>query len=268
MRALAALEPGTPVLEVGPGRGALTDRLLAAGSPVLAVELDRGLADALAARREPRLTVVCRDFLRLSWGEVPDRFRAVVANLPYASGTAILERLLEEAGRFDPIVVMLQREVGERVCAAPGSRTYGALSVLTALRGRARLGFRVPPTAFRPRPRVESVALRIDAHPRPPVEPADERRFRRVVRAAFAQRRKTLRNALAAVLGREASEAALVRAEIEGGRRAETLSFEEFARLAEAFGEIPPPSRGSRPGGTGARSRGPGAVGRSARPDR
>lgn len=248
---LAGVASGTPVLEIGPGRGALTERLLAGGCRVFAVELDPELAEALAARSDPWLTVVCQDFLRLPLASVPSGPCAVVANLPYASGTAILERLLEEARRFDPIVVMLQREVAERVCAVPGSRSYGALSVLTALRGRARLAFRVPPEAFRPRPRVESAALRIDAHRRPPIAPDVEARFRRVVRTAFAQRRKTLRNALAAGFGRDAAAAALERAGIAGARRAETLSFDEFARLAESFRELPlgPASRRVRGAG-------------------
>jgi 16S rRNA (adenine1518-N6/adenine1519-N6)-dimethyltransferase len=126
---------------------------------------------------------------------------------------------------------MLQREVAERVCAEPGSRAYGSLSVLVALYAVARLAFSVPPLAFRPPPKVHSAVARLDVSVEPRIE-TDPITFRRVVRAAFAQRRKTLRNALAAAFGGGLAEAVLTGAGIEASRRAETLSLEEFARLA------------------------------------
>jgi 16S rRNA (adenine1518-N6/adenine1519-N6)-dimethyltransferase len=231
--ALAALEPGAPVLEIGPGRGALTDGLLRSGHPVLAVEIDPELAGALAGRGDPRLEVVLADFLDLGPEERARFPRAVVANLPYSTGTAILERLLKAPERVDRIVVMLQREVADRLCAEPGGKTYGALTVLTALHARVRRGFGVPPGAFRPPPEVESAVVRLDVEPAPRVAVQDEAEFRRVVRAAFAQRRKTLRNALGASFGRAPAEDALARAGVDPGRRAETLSLDEFARLAD-----------------------------------
>jgi 16S rRNA (adenine1518-N6/adenine1519-N6)-dimethyltransferase len=236
--ALADLAPGATVLEIGPGRGALTEVLLSAGLRVVAVELDAELAAELEARRLAGLTVVQGDFLRLDLGSLPAQPMPVVANLPYSSGTAILARLLEAAPRFPRIVVMLQREVAERLCALPGSRAYGALTVLTALRAVARLGFVVPPEAFRPRPEVESATVRLDVSPAPRAGVVDPVAFRRVVHFAFAQRRKSLRNALGAGLGAQAAaDAALARAAIDPRRRAETLSLEEFATLTVAVAE-------------------------------
>jgi len=234
--AFAALEPGAPVLEIGPGEGALTAGLLESGHRVLAVEIDRELAALLHRHDHTRLEVVVADFLELDPGTRERLPRLVVANLPYSTGTAILERLLEAPERVDRIVVMLQREVADRLCAKPGNRTYGALTVLTALHARVRRGFDVPPSAFRPPPEVESTVIRLDVEPAPRAAVQDESGFRRVVRAAFAQRRKTLRNALAATFGREGTEGALERVGIDPVRRAETLSLEEFARLAGELG--------------------------------
>lgn len=245
--ALAGLDPGSTVLEIGPGRGALTDRLLAAGHRVVAVEVDPRLAGALKERAPEELSVVAGDFLRLDAAELPPGPLPVVANLPYATGTAIVARLLEEPARFPRIVVMLQLEVARRLCAEPGSRAYGGLTVLTALHAAATFGFVVPPSAFAPPPKVDSAVLRLDVQAVPRVAVDDARSFRRVVYAAFAQRRKTLRNALAAAFGTEGAAALLERASIDGRRRAETLSLEEFARLSDAAG-AGATRAGSRPG--------------------
>ena len=163
----------------------------------------------------------------------------VVGNLPYSVGTAILTTLVEARGAIDEVVVMLQREVAERVAAAPGSRSYGSLSVLTQLACDVRLILRVPPGAFRPPPKVESAVLRLTVLPGPRVVVGHEEHFRAVVRAAFAQRRKTLANALAAGLSLPAPRVRdlLAGAGIDPGRRAETLDLEEFARLTARIGE-------------------------------
>ncbi|MEW6270291.1 MAG: 16S rRNA (adenine(1518)-N(6)/adenine(1519)-N(6))-dimethyltransferase RsmA [Thermodesulfobacteriota bacterium] len=231
---LAGLEPGTTVLEIGPGRGALTDRLLAAGHRVVAVELDPELASALEARQDPRLTIVRGDALRIDLAALPAGPLPVVANLPYSTGTAIVTRLLEHPERFPRLVVMLQLEVAERLCAPPGSRSYGSLTVLSALHAEATFGFLVPPRAFAPPPQVDSAVVRLDAVATPRAAVDDEALFRRVVRTAFSQRRKTLRNALASGFGGATAEALLAAAEIDPRRRAETLSLDEFARLTTA----------------------------------
>jgi 16S rRNA (adenine1518-N6/adenine1519-N6)-dimethyltransferase len=230
--AIADLAPGAQVLEIGPGRGALTRALLDAGARVVAVELDTDLAGKLAARAAPALEVVEGDFLRLDLDRLPAAPQVVVANLPYSTGTAIVSRLLEHPRRFPRLVVMLQKEVAERLCAGPGSRAYAALTVLTALHAVARLAFLVPPGAFSPPPKVESAVVRLDLEPEPRVPIGDPSIFRRVVRGAFAQRRKTLRNSLRAVFGEAATTSWLAAARIDGGRRAETLSLAEFATLA------------------------------------
>ena len=235
---LAELEPGARVLEIGPGRGALTDGLRAAGHPVVAVELDESLADALERRQDPDLRVVRGDFLRVDLDALGEGPLPVVANLPYSTGTAIVSRLLEQPGRFPRLVVMLQLEVAERLCAQPGSRSYGGLTVLCALQSTAAMGFVVPPRAFAPPPKVDSAVLRLDTTTVPRADVGDRRLFRRVVRTAFGQRRKTLRNALSAGFGALAATTMLERAGIDARRRAETLSLDEFATLARAAGTL------------------------------
>lgn len=230
--ALAELEPGARVLEIGPGRGALTDRLRAAGHPVVAVEVDEDLADALERRADPGLRIVRGDFLRVDLDALGDGPLPVVANLPYSTGTAIVSRLLEQPQRFPRLVVMLQLEVGARLCADPGSRAYGGLTVLCALHSTATMGFVVPPRAFAPPPKVDSAVVRLDTTAAPRADVGDPRLFRRVVQTAFGQRRKTLRNALSAGFGADAASAMLEQAGIDPRRRAETLSLDEFARLA------------------------------------
>lgn len=225
---------GATVIEIGPGGGVLTRELLAAGAErVLAVELDPAWAFAL--RRElvaPRLAVAVADALDLAWEEL--RAPALVAgNLPYNVGTAILERLLAGARRVPRAAFLLQREVVDRLVAGPGEPDYGALSVLVAARARARLLGRVPAGAFRPPPRVESafVGLELGA---PAVAPEKFAAFARVVRLAFAQRRKTLRNALASGWGRESAGRVLDALGLPEGTRAERLDLGAFLDLAAA----------------------------------
>lgn len=232
---LAGLEKGTEVLEIGPGRGALTFPLLDAGYRVTAVEFDRMLAESLQALQRPGLRVLHADFLRLDLDALPATPMPVVANLPYSTGTAIVTRLLEHSARFPRLVVMLQKEVAARLAAAPGSRAYGSLSIFTQLHAEVGDSFQVPPAAFRPPPKVDSSVVRLDARSAPRVALRDDALFRRVVLAGFATRRKTLRNALGAAFGKPAALAALDAAGIDPMRRAETLSIEEFAQLSLAF---------------------------------
>ena len=233
--ALAELEEGAEVLEIGPGRGALTFPLLDAGYRVHAVEFDRMLAEALVALDRPGLRVLQADFLRLDLDELGTAPLPVVANLPYSTGTAIVTRLLESPERFPHLVVMLQKEVADRLAASPGSRAYGSLSIFTQLRAEVGGRFVVPPSSFRPPPKVDSVVVRLDMRAQPRVDLADAALFRRVVFAGFATRRKTLRNALGSAFGKDVAVAALDAAGIDPMRRAETVSIEEFAVLTQAF---------------------------------
>jgi 16S rRNA (adenine1518-N6/adenine1519-N6)-dimethyltransferase len=230
------------VVEIGPGRGALTEALAARAGRLLALEIDAALAAALRERFAGAGSVEIRqadarqfDYAGLR-ALVPDPAGRVliVGNLPYSVGKPILAALVESRGAIDEMALMLQKEVAERVAAAPGSKTYGALSVLTQVAAAARLAFSVPPGAFSPPPQVDSAVLYLRMHREPPVPVADPARFAAVVRAAFSQRRKSLANALAAGLAVSA-ESARRQAEsagIDPGRRAETLSLAEFARLA------------------------------------
>lgn len=223
------------VVEIGPGDGALTGELARRAGRVMALEVD----PSLAARLRPRLPgveIVEADARSWDYGALaaPAGGRVlVVGNLPYSVGKPILNALVAARTAIDSMALMLQREVAERVAAAPGSRVYGSLSVLTQLYCDVELALRVPAGAFRPPPKVESAVIRLGVLRAPRVAVADERRFHVVVRAAFAQRRKTLANALAAGLGRpvDAVRAAVESAGIEPSRRAETLTIFEFADL-------------------------------------
>jgi 16S rRNA (adenine1518-N6/adenine1519-N6)-dimethyltransferase len=228
----AAAVDGRSVLEIGPGLGALTDVLAARAERLVLVELDLALADRLRARfaDRPDVHVVHADALKVDFAELPMTPNSVVvSSLPYSAGSRILLRLVEEHSRFSELVVMLQTEVAERLAAAPGSREYGLLTVFTALYGEPRVLFRVPPRAFMPRPKVESSVVSIRLQDEPRVVVRDLERFRAIVRASFGQRRKTLRNALAALV----PAAEIAGAGIDPGRRGETLALRDFARLAD-----------------------------------
>ena len=223
-------------VEIGPGQGALTGELTRRAGRVLALEVDRALVERVRAAF-PAVEVLAADARAWDWTSLarPAGGRSlVVGNLPYSVGTTILTALARAPRSIDLMAVMLQREVAERVAAAPGSKTYGSLSVHVQLHWRVELALRVPPGAFRPPPRVESAVLRLTPLPGPRVDLADEPRFEAVVRAAFAQRRKTLANALAAGLGLSvgATREAATSAGVDPGRRAETLNIQEFAEVA------------------------------------
>jgi 16S rRNA (adenine1518-N6/adenine1519-N6)-dimethyltransferase len=223
---------GKTVVEIGPGLGALSGELAATASDLVLVEIDRRLSDRLRERYSgvSHVRVVNADALAVDFGRLLDGHGGAVAigNLPYSVGTQILLRLLELRLHFARLVLMLQREVAERIVAAPGSKLYGTLSVWTALRGDARIAFRVSSGAFVPRPKVDSAVVTIALLREPRVAIADPRRFRDVVRGAFGQRRKTLRGALDRLATRSQIEAA----GIDPKRRGETLSLEEFAAIA------------------------------------
>jgi len=228
------------VVEIGPGEGALTVELARRAGRVTALEVDAALAARLRARGLARLEVLDADARTWDYGALsrPPGGRVLVAgNLPYSVGKPILEALVTARTAIDEMALMLQREVAERLAAAPGGKTYGSLSVLTQLYCEVRVALRVPPGAFRPPPKVDSAVVHLRVLPVPRVAVRDERRFRTVVRAAFGQRRKMLANALAAGLGLslEAARAAALRAGIDPRRRGETLTITEFATLADAL---------------------------------
>lgn len=238
-RSIVALVEPTPedlVVEIGPGEGALTGELAPKAGRVVALEVDRALAAAVR-ERFAAVEVVEADARTWDYAALqrPPAGRVlVVGNLPYSVGTTILTAVVGAGPVVDELALMLQREVAERVAAAPGSRVYGSLSVFVQLRADVRLALRVPPGAFRPPPKVDSAVLHLRMLPTLRVAVADEARLTAVVRAAFARRRKTLANALAAGLGMSVADTrrALAGAGIDPGRRAETLTLQEFAAVA------------------------------------
>jgi len=233
--AAAELVAGERVVEVGPGQGALTDRLLAAGATVLAFEVDRDLAAALAQRRPPGLTIHQGDVLRAAWPELlttpPYK---LVANLPYNISSQVLFKILEHRRLFSRLVLMFQKEVGDRLLAAPATRDYGILSVLVQNWYEVTRVCKVPPGCFYPPPRVESVVLRFDPRQQPLAEVPDEGAFRALVKAVFAQRRKTLRNTLlGAGYPAETVDRALLAQALLPTIRGETLTITQMALLAD-----------------------------------
>lgn len=242
----AELTGSDGVIEVGPGLGVLTLRLADAARHVVAIELDRSLFPALAQVLRGRANAEVRhgDASRLDWVALGDELRGrygcatvkVCANLPYNVTSPVIAGLLESGLEFERAVLMVQFEVAERIASPPGSRVYGALSVLVQYWTEPRIVARVPAGAFSPPPRVESAIIALRRRRAPPVSTPPERLFR-VVRAGFSQRRKTLANALSGGLGRPKDDvqAALRVAGIAPGRRAETLSLAEWDAVAGAL---------------------------------
>ncbi len=233
-RMLAAIDPQPRdhVVEIGPGRGALTGPLLEACGELDVVELDRDLAAAL--RNGPwagtgRLHIHEADALRFDFSSLAGagkRLR-IVGNLPYNISTPLLFHLLAQIEPVRDIHVMLQKEVVDRLAAPPGGKDYGRLSVMVQYQCKVERLFRVGSGAFRPAPKVDSAVARLVPHPQPPVQVEDEALFREIVKRAFMQRRKTLRNALRGLV----SEGSIVAAGVDPTSRAETLDLARFAAL-------------------------------------
>jgi 16S rRNA (adenine1518-N6/adenine1519-N6)-dimethyltransferase len=236
----AELGPQAVALEVGPGLGALTDELAARTARLYLVEIDPGLVARLRVQHgdNPRIRIVEGDVLTLP---LPDVVRepdvTVVANLPYNIATPVLFRLLDLRARFPRAVVMLQREMALRLAARPGTSDYGVTSVLVQAFATVRVAFRVSRRSFMPRPEVDSAVVDIRWSAAPRADVPDPDLFRAVVRAAFGQRRKMLRNALAATIAGRGRSADRVfeAAGIAPTARAETLDLAAFARLTRAL---------------------------------
>ncbi len=237
--------PGERVLEIGPGLGFLTGGLLAAGASVTAVELDKGMASFLL---HTYATEVDAGHLRLIEGDALDQDLVglveppydVVANLPYQITSPVLHRLLERPPRAGQLVLMLQREVAERVAAEPGEMSY--LSVFVQYHAKARVAFRVPREAFEPAPKVESAVLVLEPFPDDDrLDAAAEAHLWRIVQAGFRERRKMLHNVLTRQLpiAAEDVDAALDKVGIARDRRPQTVAVGEWIALAEALGPIP-----------------------------
>ena len=236
--------PGVGVVEVGPGIGPLTVELARRAERVAAVELDRSLLPILAETLAPypNVEVVPGDVMKLDLAalcreKLPGLTPMVCANLPYNITTPVITAFLE-AGCFSSITVMIQREVARRICAQPGGADYGAFSVFCQYHAQPEFLFEVPPECFLPAPKVTSAVVRLVPRTAPPQTLVDEDAFFRVVRAAFAQRRKTLLNSLTAAYGdRERVRAALAACSLQENVRGERLGIPEFASLAASLAE-------------------------------
>ena len=228
--------PGDRIVEIGPGQGALTFPLLRRHGELTAIEFDRDLLQPLAAAAQAHgalsllnANVLDVDFSALAAGGMPgEGLLRLVGNLPYNLSSPILFHALDHAAAIRDMHFMLQKEVVERMAAGPGSKVYGRLSVMLQAYCRVAPLFKVPPGAFRPAPKVDSAVVRLQPLPPGAVVVADRARFAHVVRAAFGQRRKTLRNALSGVVDAAAIEGAGLRPDA----RAEQLSVADFAALA------------------------------------
>ncbi|OGW49032.1 MAG: hypothetical protein A2Z50_00570 [Nitrospirae bacterium RBG_19FT_COMBO_42_15] len=228
------------VVEIGPGNGILTRLLAERAKRVIAIEIDERLIDKLIEEFGSfnNIEIIAKDALKFSFNEIEGRFK-VAANLPYYITTPIIFHLLESRDKIISMTLMMQREVAERVAANPGGKDYGVLSIAVQFYAEPAMNFIVPPSAFHPRPKVESAVVSFSILKNRRVEVLDEEFFFKVVRAAFNQRRKTLRNALKAAnlpsITDNALDSVFAKIGIDPKRRGETLSIGEFARLADTL---------------------------------
>lgn len=234
---LAELSGTESVLEIGPGRGALTAELLEQCRRLVLIEIDRDLVADLRTRfgAEPNVRIVEGDVLKIDLAAElgDDAPVTVVANLPYNISTPIISRFVGRPELYRRLVLMLQREVAERICAEPGGKEYGALTVAVQLAATARIAMRVPPSAFRPPPKVDSAVIVIEPFARARLSPEERAAVRHVTRELFAQRRKQLGNLMRNLSPRPG--AILDSLGIDARRRPETLTPEDFVSIARAL---------------------------------
>lgn len=238
----ANLKEGEPVLEIGPGIGTLTQGLAQSGANVTAIELDTRLLEVLdtTLAQYSNITIVHGDVLKLDVLSIMhhEPFK-VVANLPYYITTPIIMSLLESRLPIERLVVMVQKEVALRMVAKPGTKDYGALSVAVQYYTVPDIVLDVPPKSFLPAPAVTSSVIRCVLRDKPPVDVIDEKLFFRVVKAGFAQRRKTFSNTMKTTgLTKNQIDELLVKANIDGQRRGETFTLQEFADVANAWAAL------------------------------
>ena len=238
----ADLQAGEPVLEIGPGIGTLTQGLAQSGANVTAIELDTRLLEVLdtTLAQYSNVNIVHGDVLKLDVPSIMNHepFK-VVANLPYYITTPIIMSLLESRLPIERLVVMVQKEVALRMVAKPGTKDYGALSVAVQYYTKPDIVLDVPPKSFLPAPAVTSSVIRCVLRDQPPVDVVDEKLFFRVVKAGFAQRRKTFANTMKTTgLSKDRIEELLAKANIDGQRRGETFTLQEFADVANAWAAL------------------------------
>ncbi len=232
----AELTGNDEVLEIGAGLGTLTNYLAERTKRVVAIEKDKRLFEKLRTSigHLPNVELVMDDVLKIDFRELFTGSKMkVISNLPYSISSPILMSLLENRDIFSLLVIMIQREVGERITAKPGGRDYGSISVLLQTFFDISIELIVHPEAFWPKPKVDSVVLKLDPLRSPRIDIDDMELFQKIVRASFSSRRKILANSLRSLIPKEKVEEILKSAEIDRKRRAETLSIEEFGKLAK-----------------------------------
>ena len=232
------------VIEIGPGVGTLTKELLKKAKKVCAVELDSELIPILTEELKefPNFELIHKDALKVDFNELigEEKSVKVVANLPYYVTTPIIARLLKEGYKFKSLTIMIQKEVAERIASEPNCKEYGALSILVQYYCDTEILRKVPPTCFIPQPKVDSIIIKLDRLDKPRVELKDEELFFKIVRQSFNMRRKTLRNAIKSLgdVAGDDIDKAFNDAGIDPRRRGETLSIEEFGKLADSVYDI------------------------------
>lgn len=228
------------VIEIGPGVGVLTCRLLQKAKKVLAVELDNKLIPILETELKGYgdLEIINKDALKVDFNEIigDEQSVKVVANLPYYVTTPIISRFLTEGYNFKSLTIMIQKEVADRIDANPSTKEYGAFSLLVQYYCNTKILKKVPASCFIPQPKVDSIVIKLDKLPEPRVKVKDEELFFKIIRQSFNMRRKTLWNCMKSLgISQERVEKAFEESGIDQKRRGETLSIEEFAKLADAM---------------------------------
>lgn len=230
------------VIEIGPGVGTLTAKLLNRAKKVIAIELDNDLIPILNNEigDNPKFSLIHNDALKVNFNEIIGEEKSVklVANLPYYVTTPIIVKLLKEKYNFKSLTIMIQKEVAERMNAEPGNKDYGALSLLVQYYCDTKIIRKVPPQCFIPRPKVDSIVIKLDKLENPRVEVENEKLFFDIIRNSFNMRRKTLWNGVKNIgLSKEKLEMAFEEANVDPKRRGETLTIEEFALLSDKINE-------------------------------
>ncbi|GAA0819938.1 16S rRNA (adenine(1518)-N(6)/adenine(1519)-N(6))-dimethyltransferase RsmA [Clostridium tertium] len=238
----AEVDENDLVIEIGPGVGTLTAQLLNKAKKVVAIELDNDLIPILNQEigNNPKFTLIHKDALKVNFNEIIGEEKSVklVANLPYYVTTPIIVKLLKEGYNFKSLTIMIQKEVAERMNADPGNKDYGSLSLLVQYYCNTKIVRRVPPQCFIPRPKVDSIVIRLDKLNEPKVKVENEKLFFDIIRNSFNMRRKTLWNGVKNIgLSKENLELAFNEANIDPKRRGETLTIEEFATLSDKINQ-------------------------------
>ena len=231
------------IIEIGPGVGTLTARLLNVAKGVVAVELDNDLIPILTEElgKHPNFSLIHNDALKIDFNEIIGDEKSVklVANLPYYVTTPIIVKLLKEKYNFKSLTIMIQKEVAERMAASPNSKDYGSLSLLVQYYCDTKIIRKVSPSSFIPQPKVDSIVIRLDRLDEPRVNVKDEKLMFDIIRNSFNMRRKTLLNGVKFLgLSKDILEKAFEVSDIDCRRRGETLTLEEFANLSDAFFDL------------------------------